>query len=108
MNIASNVSVNASAAGAPLSQKAGATERTKQDTSAQQRTEQTDLKAEEASGIGTTEEDQETSERDADGRRLWEAGPDANEEATESIETKSPKLAKDPTGEMGNSLDLTG
>lgn len=107
MNIATNVSVNASAAGAPLSQKTGATERTKQDTSAQQRTEQTDLKAEEASGIGHTEEDQETSERDADGRRLWEAGSEAKEEeaSTEEIPTKR---AKDPTGEMGKSLDLTG
>lgn len=106
MNIATNVSVNASAAGAPLSQKAGATERTKQDSSAQQRTEQADLKAEEASGIGHTEEDQETSERDADGRRLWEAGREAEEEAT--TEEKPSKRAKDPTGEMGNSLDLTG
>ena len=29
--------------------------------------------AELAAGVGQTEQDQESSERDADGRRLWEA-----------------------------------
>jgi len=104
-----NISLNASAAGAPLSSKAGSTERAKQDTAAQQRTVETDLKAEEAAGIGTTEEDQETSDRDADGRRLWEGGAEvSSEEEGNTLETKPAKQAKDTSGEMGNGLDLTG
>ncbi|QDT00510.1 hypothetical protein [Adhaeretor mobilis] len=104
-----NISVNASAAGAPLSAKAGSTERAKQDTAAQQRTIETDLKADDAAGIGHTEEDQPSSERDADGRRLWEGGADEqSKEVEHTAEEKPDKQAKDTSGEMGNVLDLTG
>ena len=64
-----------SAAGTSLSQTAGAeTERTQRDTAAQHRQIDGNERSELASGIGQTEQDQESSERDADGRRLWEAG----------------------------------
>ena len=60
-----------SAAGAPLSQTAGSeTERAQKESLAQQRQVGRDQKAEQAAGIGQTEQDQESSERDADGRRL--------------------------------------
>ena len=62
-----------SAAGAPLSQTAGSeTEAAKKDATAQSRKAEADNKAEQASGIGQTEQDEGTSDRDADGRRLWE------------------------------------
>ena len=108
MNVAATTGSLASAAGAPLSQTAGSeTERAAKDGAARDRTVQSQELSEKASGIGQTQEDNESSERDADGRRLWEgqgkkkAGPEAAAEAAE-------RKAKDPTGMSGNALDLTG
>ncbi len=99
-----------SAAGAPLSQTAGSeTERAQKDSAAQHRQIDANQKAEQAAGIGQTEQDQESSDRDADGRRLWE-GPansakDAkNEEAPDALLRQS----KDATGQSGTQLDVTG
>jgi hypothetical protein len=102
-----------SAAGTSLSQTAGAeTERTQRDTAAQHRQIDGNERSERASGIGQTEEDQESSERDADGRRLWEGpakrGKDAKEEPTADDATATSKQSKDPTGQSGTKLDLTG
>ncbi len=97
-----------SAAGAPLSQTSGSeTERAQKDASAHQRQVDTDKKAADAAGIGQTEEDQGTSERDADGRRFWEA-PDKKNPEQDADQSEPSRQAKDPTGNSGNSLDLTG
>ena len=63
------------AAGSPYAQRHGPdADRNIQETKDQRRRVQTDEKAELASGVGQTDgEDQFTSERDADGRRPWEA-----------------------------------
>ena len=105
--------IPASAAGAPLSQSQGTDrQRAAQDTASAQRESQTAENAEEAAGIGQTDEDQEASERDADGRKLWEAAPEAadnnEEETNDSSPPAEPKLSKDVTGESGNQLDLSG
>ena len=103
--------ITGSAAGAPLSQTAGSeTERASKDVSAGQRVAESRERSEKASGIGQTEQDQEASERDADGRRLWEAPPEGKDEGKDrSEETRSsPRKSKDPTGNSGNTLDLTG
>ena len=99
-----------SAAGTPLSQTAGSeAERASKDASAGQRVAESKEKSEKASGIGQTEQDQEASERDADGRRLWEAPPGGKEEDAQTKENKSSqRKSKDPTGNSGNSLDLSG
>jgi hypothetical protein len=108
MNVGATTGALTSAAGAPLSQTAGAeTERTQKESSARERLVDSQNKSERASGIGETQEDREASERDADGRRPWEAPPkkkDASGEADPETERK----AKDPTGMTGNELDLTG
>ncbi len=97
-----------SAAGAPLSQTSGSeTERAQKDASAHQRQVETDKKAADAAGIGQTEEDQGTSERDADGRRFWET-PDKKIPEQDADQSEPARKAKDPTGNSGNSLDLTG
>lgn len=99
-----------SAAGAPLSQTAGSeTERTKREASATQRQVDNDTKAEQAAGIGQTESDEGPAERDADGRRLWEgnATPTQKEEQPPT-DAEPPRQAKDPSGQSGSSLDLTG
>jgi hypothetical protein len=106
MNVGSTGGVMGSAAGAPLAQTSGSeTERTQKDAGVSQRQAVHEKKAADAAGIGTTEQDQEASERDADGRRFWEKSA---ERKPEDEPTAAPRLSKDPTGASGNSLDLTG
>jgi hypothetical protein len=106
MSVGSLGGLIGSAAGAPLSQTGGSeTERTSRDAAAQQRSTDAAARSEKAAGIGTTEQDQEASERDADGRRLWEAPPEKNkQDAAADAERQS----RDPTGQCGTHLDLTG
>ena len=113
MSIGSLGGIVGSAAGAPLSQTAGAeTERTQKETSARQRLADSQEKSEQAAGIGTTEEDQEASDRDADGRRLWEASrkkdlQEQGQPGSPEDDQNRPK-SKDPSGEAGTTLDLLG
>src|SRR4051812_25892960 len=99
-------------AGTPLSQAKGSdSDRIEQETSAAQNKFHSELKAEEAAGIGQTDgEDHETEDRDADGRRLWEVAPKKADEvaADENSANSEEHHVRDPHGELGNSLDLTG
>jgi hypothetical protein len=99
-----------SAAGAPLSQSAGSeTERAQKDSLHQQRQTDSSQQAERAAGIGQTDEDQQSSERDADGRRLWEAPAKPQKQATkEEMSTTVARQGKDASGQSGTQLDLTG
>lgn len=102
-----------SAAGTSLSQAAGSeTERTQKDSLASLRQGEAQERAEEAAGIGHTEQDQESSERDADGRRLWESTAKRKNGAADQHASQDsaepPKASKDPTGQSGTKLDLTG
>jgi hypothetical protein len=99
-----------SAAGAPLSQTAGSeTERVQKEGLAQQRQVDTDQQAELAAGIGQTQEDQESSERDADGRRLWEGPANGTKEDKSAAAAETPpRQSRDTTGQCGSQLDLTG
>ena len=107
MNIGAAIGLASSAAGAPLSQTAGSeTERVGRDATAHQRSVDTQAKSESAAGIGETEGDQEASERDADGRRLWEET--AKKKPSDGEANETPRQAKDASGVSGNSLDLTG
>jgi hypothetical protein len=102
--------IASSAAGAPLSQTAGSeTERAQKDSLVQHRQTAASQQAERAAGIGQTDEDQESSERDADGRRPWEApaGSTKNDQNTDATETLT-RQSKDATGQSGTKLDLTG
>lgn len=96
-----------SAAGAPLAQGKGSdVNRSQQDTGEQNRQTQAAEKAEKAAGIGETEQDQEASDRDADGRRLWEHVPEGKDNEEEQNEEKH--AGRDPTGQVGGRLDLNG
>jgi hypothetical protein len=88
-------------------QRAADVDRTPRDASEQGRAVQAAERAEAAAGIGQTEEDAQTSERDADGRRLWEAPPQASSTTPASADTP-PALSKDATGQRGNELDVVG
>ena len=95
-----------SAAGSPFAQgQTSDVNRAQQDSTDQSRQTKSADKAEDAAGIGQTEQDEETSDRDADGRRLWEQAPEADEQEQEP---PSPGRSKDPTGESGARLDLSG
>jgi hypothetical protein len=109
MNIGLTGGVLAGAAGAPLAQSSGAeTERTQKDSSVRERVADGQSKSERASGIGTTDADQQTDERDADGRRLWEQQEQRKKAAADGDAAEPRRAVKDPTGVSGNSLDLTG
>jgi hypothetical protein len=105
VSIGSLSGIGLSAAGSPLAQAKGSdVERTQQDAGAQQFRVQGQQKAEAAAGIGQTDEDQQAGERDADGRRPWEV-PARPEHAEED---QGQHAGKDPSGESGSLLDLTG
>jgi len=98
-----------SAAGAPLSQTAGSeTERAQKDALAQNRQADSSRQADETAGIGRTKQDQESSERDADGRRLWEAPPEAAKDKAADANDAATRQSKDASGQSGTNLDLTG
>jgi len=98
-----------SAAGAPLSQTAGSeTERTQKNSLAQNRQVDSNQRADSAAGIGHTEQDQESSERDADGRRLWEENAKRGKQQEGENADGSARQSKDATGQSGTKLDLTG
>ena len=67
---------------------------------------QNEQNAEKSSGIGETQHDQEASDRDADGRRIWEV--DEVNKATGEEQARKPRQSKDASGDCGNALDLTG
>jgi hypothetical protein len=96
-------------AGAPLAQTKGSElERTQQDTQARQRVAQSQAKATDAAGVAATDyEGTKTEDRDADGRRFWER-PVPPQPAGESAEPVAPPQSKDPHGDSGGHLDLTG
>jgi hypothetical protein len=98
-----------SAAGAPLSQAKGSeSERAQKESLAQSRQSDSALQAERAAGIGQTDEDQETSERDADGRRLWERPRNGSDSPATDSTTAAGRLSKDASRQSGGQLDLTG
>ncbi len=99
-----------STAGTALSQASGSdTERTQKESVSQRHSADADQHAEKSAGIGETEQDQQTDERDADGRRLWEkvTAPKKVQETAVDSDADS-RQSKDPTGQSGTKLDLTG
>lgn len=99
-----------SVAATPLAQAKGSDlEKQTSDAAQKQRQDDSIDKAEAAAGIGKTEEESATSDRDADGRRPWELGPPDQRSAGETpSEPGAPPRSKDPTGERGQALDLSG
>lgn len=110
MSIGSFGGIQGSVAGAPLSQTRGGDVERAQQSTASERVAEADKRSEQASGIGTTEEDQEAGERDADGRRMYEdsSQQQSQEGTTEPAKLPEPPKAKDPTGQAGTQLDLMG
>ncbi len=104
-----------SLAGGQVQQAKGSdTDRVQQDTAAQSRETKNTEKAEQA--IGRTSEDAQTSDRDADGRRLWDPEEEPGKQEAEveaevddgQASSGQPPKAKDPDGNCGTKLDLSG
>jgi hypothetical protein len=97
-------------AAAPAAQRAADTEKAQHDSGDQARVERAVERAEQAAGIGQTEEDAEAQERDADGRRLWERAqqPAEGGDETEAQSDPAATRPKDPSGQCGGQLDLLG
>lgn len=90
------------------SAETGRAEKQSADQARQTKSEQ---KAESAAGVGETAQDEKTSDRDADGRKLWEAPTEQADEANEAAEdavAHEPPQSKDPTGTSGGQIDLSG
>ena len=96
-----------SVAATPASQSKAGVEKAQEGGAAQERHAHSQASAENAAGIGTTDGTTQTSDRDADGRRLWEAPPEARKE-DERAPDEPLHQAIDPTGQSGSSLDLSG
>ncbi len=100
-----------SAAGSQLSQAKGTdSDRVAKEVSDQSRKTDGASKAQAADGVGQTDEQEQTSERDADGRRLWEktGGLDPNDAESGHADERPPTQSKDAIGQSGNRLDLSG
>jgi len=101
-----------SVAGTSLAQAASSDVlRARQDAMAQQRGLEAAQQTEDASGIGKTDgEDNQTNERDADGRTPWRLGrqePALPKEEDADDSTPEPAIP-DASGERGGQLDLSG
>jgi hypothetical protein len=98
-----------SAAGSSLSQSTGASaERASRDAAASDRVREQQQAADAAAGIGQTDADQESGDRDADGRRQWELAPIGSDDSAAGDCSLSHDRPVDPKGEAGTTLDLLG
>ena len=107
-------------AASQAAQRTADTDKAARETSDQSRTTESVQRAEQAAGVGQTDEFSESTDRDADGRQLWqrrqpkEGEAVAEEAALEAtmggipIAVPDPHLSKDPHGEAGSLLDLQG
>ncbi len=109
MSVGPMASIAASLAGTSFAQSRGSdVERTSQDSVQRERRVASEQHAEAAAGVGVTDQDQETSERDADGRRLWEETGKSKPDAGADIAPASERKALDATHQSGTQLDLSG
>jgi hypothetical protein len=106
-----------SLAGSPLAQTKGSdVDKTQNAATDQARQISSTKEAEKAAGIGTTDEEHEASDRDADGRRPWELGGqkkqedggDAGDSSRGTSADAGERKSKDATGQRGTHLDLSG
>ena len=100
--------ITSSLAGSPQSQSSGTdVVQRQQKASNCARDLHVDRKAESASGIGETEPDESTSDRDADGRRLWESTPPADGQSAD-LADQDHSPSRGTADEKGQHLDLNG
>ncbi len=109
MSIGLLSNIGGSVAGTSLAQLRGSdVDRGQQETSARDLRVQSEEKAELAAGVGQADgDDHQTADRDADGRQLWRLRNPQSQQAEEGVPSQDAR-SKDPTGQSGNMLDLSG
>ena len=100
-------SISSVTGGLPQARAADA-DKTQQQASDQTRQANSAEKAEAAAGVGETEQDEQASDRDADGRRLWEGDSQSQPPEAESPDEQETPQSRDPSGARGGQLDLSG
>jgi hypothetical protein len=102
----------ASAAGSGVAQSSGSDKAVaQQDVYVQQRELEAAQETEDAQGIGQTDgDDNQTNERDADGRSPWMVGQriDADEALEADADAIADEAPPDASGQRGSHLDLSG
>ncbi len=99
-------------AGAPQAQAASTDSSARKEGADQTRRNAAVQRADDAAGIGKTEEDSQAEDRDADGRLAWErrqsrrTAPDAGEAEDARAEGEVRKSI-DPDGVCGNAIDFS-
>ena len=100
--------ITSSLAGSPQSKSSGTdVVQRQQEASNSARELHMDRKAESASGIGETEQDESTSDRDSDGRRMWERKPPREGQSTD-LAGPDHSPGPDTANGKGQHLDLNG
>ena len=115
MSIGGVPSAAANLAGQALPPKGADADRIAHDVANHARTQSAEHRAEAASDVGETSDDVQTNDGDADGRQLLERrsfsqenkDPESTDVPAETA-SKPPGGAPDPSGELGNELDLRG
>ena len=108
MSIAS-LGIASSLASSAMTQRTAETDKSAREASDQTRAIESVESAARAGGIGETEQDSEASDRDADGRRLWEETKVASKRENHPAEASVGEgTSKDPSGACGGLLDLLG
>lgn len=64
--------------------------------------------SEKAEGIDVAAKEQAASDRDADGRRIWEQKEKVPDDASAENEQHETPAVRDPFGDRGSQLDLSG
>lgn len=104
--------IASSLAASPLAQNSSSeVNRNQQASRDQSRQVESAEKAEKAAGVGDPEESEKTSDRDADGRRAWEKPARSHDDPSAHDDDScggGGSKSKDPTGQRGGSLDLSG
>ena len=96
-------------AGTPQAQSAGTDSQMRKEAADQTRQSASAQRADDASGIGKTEEDSQAEERDADGRMAWRRGQiPAESPDDEAADAPLDRLrSADPEGVRGNEIDFS-
>ncbi|MEX1039436.1 MAG: hypothetical protein WDZ51_02315 [Pirellulaceae bacterium] len=104
--------IASSLAASPLAQNSSSeVNRNQQASRDQSRQVESAEKAEKAAGVGDPEESEKTSDRDADGRRAWEKPAGSHDDPSAHDDDScggGGSQSKDPTGQRGGNLDLSG
>lgn len=108
MSIGSSLGIIGGLATTGFAQRTADIERVERDTADQARVADSNAKAETAAGVGEPEEESPIGDRDADGRLPWEFTDHRRPAHTEEAKASQEPAAKDPHGDAGNLLDISG